>query len=124
MVKIKRKVEMNLPQLIEWGWNNGVENKEYVCNEFKAKSVIFNLSGWAEFSDEFSYNPHDTFTVEVEEEIDENTKIEKMLAIKDDEVTLHHGCRLGQFERKDGYSFFLIDDEGTFALIYRDGKLV
>ncbi|MDU9297371.1 hypothetical protein [Staphylococcus pseudintermedius] len=75
MPTIKRKVEMNLPELIEWGWSNDITNKEYICNEYKKKSVIFNLSGWAEFSDEFSYNPRDTFTVEVEEEITEGTKL-------------------------------------------------
>ncbi|MDW4288150.1 hypothetical protein QI101_10710 [Staphylococcus saprophyticus] len=83
-MKIKRKVQKNLPQLIEWGWKNGVENKEYVCNEHKAKSVIFNLMGWAEFSDEFSYNPHDTFTVEVEEEITEDTFFKHLIKVTED----------------------------------------
>ncbi len=61
--------------------DNGITNKEYICDGFEIKSVVFNLSGWAEFSDEFSYNPHDTFTVEVEEELTEDTEIPKMLVI-------------------------------------------
>lgn len=69
MVKIKQKKKLNLAQLIEWGFENDVTNKEYVCNEHEAKSVIFNLSGWTEFSDEFSYNPHDTFTVKVRKKL-------------------------------------------------------
>lgn len=78
-MKIKRKVQKNLPQLIEWAMDNDITNKEYVCNEHKSKSVIFNLSGWAEFSDEFSYNPHDTFTVEVEEEVTEDAVFNYLL---------------------------------------------
>ncbi|WP_263640771.1 hypothetical protein [Staphylococcus lugdunensis] len=29
MVKIKREVEMTLPQLIEWGWDNSVRDKSF-----------------------------------------------------------------------------------------------
>ena len=65
-------------------WENDITNKEYICNEFKKKSVIFNLSGWAEFSDEFSYNPDDTFIVEVEEEIDEYTVFHTLVKVIED----------------------------------------
>jgi len=80
MVTIKTKKEMNLPELIEWAWDNDITNKEYICNEYEKKSVIFNLSGWAEFSDEFSYNPHDTFTVDIEEPITEDTVFDKLIS--------------------------------------------
>lgn len=78
-MKIKRKVQKTLPQLIEWAWENGIENKEYPCVGFESKTVIFNGIGWAEFSDEFSYNLTDTFTVEVEEEITEDTVFNYLL---------------------------------------------
>lgn len=79
MVKIKRKVEMTLTELIEWGFKNEIKNTEFVSNFFEKKSVIFNLSGWAEFSDEYAYLPEDTFTVEVEEELTEDTKLDLSL---------------------------------------------
>ena len=42
MPTIKRKVEMNLPQLIEWGIKNEITSKEYTCNNKDGyKSVIF-----------------------------------------------------------------------------------
>ena len=72
---------MTLPELIEWGFKNGIKNKEFVSNFFGKKSVIFNLSGWAEFSDEYAYLPEDTFTVEIEKEITEETKLSKYLEI-------------------------------------------
>ena len=39
------------------------------------------MSGWAEFSDEYAYLPEDTFTVEIEEEVTEDTKLPKCLEI-------------------------------------------
>lgn len=124
MVKIKRKVEMTLPELIEWGFKNGIKNKEFVSNFFKKKSVIFNLSGWAEFSDEYAYLPEDTFTVEVEEEITEETKIPEMLEIfQDNDGTQWFGNSIEQV--KDDFSReFWLKDGNTMTLIWKDGELV
>lgn len=80
-MKIKQEKQLNLPQLIEWAWENGIENKEYHCVGFESKTVIFNGLGWAEFSDEYSYKLTDTFTVTTEEEITENTVIPKALNV-------------------------------------------
>ena len=136
-MKIKTKKQLNLPQLIEWGFENDVTNKEYVCNEHKAKSVIFNLSGWAEFSDEFSYNPHDTFTVEVEEEITEDMKLDFLLDHFINPYGQHyvgdiqHNRSINDvLEENDEMeiatnSIHLFDKETKeFKLIWRDGKLV
>lgn len=136
-MKIKTKKQLNLPQLIEWGFENDVTNKEYVCNEHKAKSVIFNLSGWAEFSDEFSYNPHDTFTVEVEEEITEDTKFDLLL---DHFTTTYGHDSVGDLHRHKSINDILEENDdlgiatnsihtfdretNTFNLIWRNGKLV
>ena len=126
MVKIKQKKQLNLPQLIEWGRKNGVENKEYVCNEHKAKSVIFNLMGWAEFSDEFSYNLHDTFTVEVEEEITEDTVIDELVELYEDylesnEILKHENRSISEVKDEDGYAsqaFYIINYDLTMTLIW------
>ncbi|MDU7762746.1 MAG: hypothetical protein E7J89_25610 [Enterobacter asburiae] len=123
MTKIKRKVKMTLPELIEWGFKNGIKNKEFVSNFFKKKSVIFNLSGWAEFSDEYAYLPEDTFTVEVEEEITEETKIPEMLEIfQDNDGTQWFGNSIEQV--KDDFSReFWLKDGNTMTLIWKDGEL-
>lgn len=131
-MKIKRKVQKTLPQLIEWGFENDVTNKEYVCNEHKAKSVIFNLSGWAEFSDEFSYNPHDTFTVEEEVEITEDTELDLVLRfIAEDKAYYTNPQTMSintclEAERDDVTKthFYIENDERELVLIWRDGKLV
>ncbi len=123
-MKIKQKKQLNLPQLIEWGFENDVTNKEYVCNEHKAKSVIFNLSGWTEFSDEFSYNPHDTFTVEVEEEITEDTEFKSIIEVTTDDlfaVWEHASISTWKSEHSKEFHAYI---NGEFKLIWRDGKMV
>src|SRR5699024_7506114 len=124
MVKIKQKKTMNLPQLIEWAWNNDITNKEYICNEFKKKSVIFNLSGWAEFSDEFSYNPHDTFTIEVEEEITECTVIPKLVVNHSDTgFTLYKNEYINnEFPLDSVQAFYILNDDLTLTLIWTHDK--
>jgi len=125
MPTIKTKKEMNLPQLIEWGFENDITNKEYVCDNFQSKSVIFNLSGWAEFSDEYSYNPHDTFTVEIEEPITEDTVISEMLTIYDEGIThLTNNKSLNDLIKNNLKSAYIMNDDLRLILIWRDGKLV
>ena len=136
MVKIKQKVEMTLPELIEWGFKNGIKNKEFVSNFFEKKSVIFNLSGWAEFSDEYAYLPEDTFTVEVEEEVTEDTKLSSVLEMYKDinypneNLSVIHkstsinnilGYNPSYFNTK---CLYLINEDMTLTLIWKDGELV
>ncbi len=132
MVKIKTKKQLNLPQLIEWAWENNITNQELFCDGFKEKSVIFNLSGWAEFSDEFSYNPHDTFTVEVEEEIDEDTKLDLIerfiggmgsVCYTSNKTSINESLRTAPSDIAITH-FYIENDDRELILIWRDGKLV
>lgn len=138
MVKIKRKVEMTLPELIEWGFKNEIKNIEFVSNFFEKKSVIFNLSGWAEFSDEYAYLPEDTFTVEVEEEITEETELSKFLEIfayknlgyGDENSLIEENKSIKEIlEENEERSLItkvihLVNNDGTHTLIWKDGELV
>ncbi|MCM5673488.1 hypothetical protein [Staphylococcus hominis] len=136
MVKIKRKVEMTLPELIEWGFKNEIKNIEFVSNFFEKKSVIFNLSGWAEFSDEYAYLPEDTFTVEIEEEVTEDTKLPKCLEISFDRksgrdiAVVYENCSVKQLTDRnpehllDIRTIHLVNDDGTVKLIWKNGELV
>ena len=137
MVKVKRKVAMTLLELIDWGFKNEIKNIEFVSNFFEKKSVIFNLSGWAEFSDEYAYLPEDTFTVEVEKEITQETKLPKCLEIyfddkvaKADEINVYMEKSISeilqeskryQFETK---AIYLFGDNGNLTPIWKDGELV
>ena len=130
MAKIKRKVEMTLPELIEWGFKNNIRNREFVCNQASYKSVIFNLNGWSEFSGEYSYLPQDIFTVEIEEEITEDTIFPSLLKIfeKEDNKTsacVYHDTSISSSESKNRtLTYYLINNDGTLTLIWKDGELV
>lgn len=136
MVKIKRKVEMTLPELIEWGFKNEIKNTEFVSNFFEKKSVIFNLSGWAEFSDEYAYLPEDTFTVEVEEELTEDTKLSSVLEMYKDinyteEIfsTIQKDVCINNIINSNPDFFitkylYLISEDKPPTLIWKDGELV
>ena len=138
MVKIKTIKKLNLPQLIEYVWENGITNKEYICNEYEEKSVIFNLSGWAEFSDEFSYIPHDLFTVEVEEDVMEDTVIPKLMTtfkktyLKDDfgyqrvRIDENYPIKLmlnkAEAHEEPIETLHMVNDDGTHTLIWTKEK--
>ena len=134
-MKIKQEKQLNLPQLIEYAWDNNVENKEYPCDGFEDKTVIFNGMGWAEFSDEYSYNLTDTFTVEVEEDITEDTVFNYLLLTykKDnDKIETHwyeNKCKKSVLSQSDSLmyvseqlSITYFDDKGIPHLIWTHEK--
>lgn len=121
MVKIKKKVEMTLPELIEWAWKNGVKEKAFYSNIDRG-SVYFDMVQTV--SIEYSIVVYETFTVEVEEEVTEETKIPEMLEI------FVNGGGVKRVEKsinelKDDFSKeFWLKDGDTMTLIWNDGELV
>jgi len=121
MVKIKKKVEMTLPELIEWAWKNGVKEKVFYSNIDRG-SVYFDMVQTV--SIEYSIVVDETFTVEVEEEVTEETKIPEMLEI------FVNGGGVKRVEKsinelKDDFSKeFWLKDGDTMTLIWKDGELV
>lgn len=131
MVKIKTEKRPTLPQLIEWAWDNDIKNKEYQCDGFEDKTVIFNRMGWAEFSDKYSYDKTDFFIVEIEEEITEDTKLPKSLTIFEHNGNsyseVHNNKNINDILKMDkkvkGSStntIHMVNDDGTHTLIWRD----
>lgn len=121
MVKIKKKVEMTLPELIEWAWKNGVKEKAFYSNIDRG-SVYFDMVQTV--SIEYSIVVDETFTVEVEEEVTEETKIPEML-----EIFVNGGgvkwVEKSINELKDDFSKeFWLKDGDTMTLIWKDGELV
>ena len=80
-MKIKTKKQLNLPQLIEWAWDNDVKGETFYARETGMENVHFNTSGRAEFSDVHQFSSDDYFTVEVEEEVTEDTKLGKAIEV-------------------------------------------
>lgn len=120
-MKIKTKKQLNLPQLIEWAWDNKIKNRAFYSNT-DGGSIYFDKDGDVYVEHEIAKT--ETFTVEVEEEITEDTVIPKMLL---------RGRYTGYYEVEDcklrGFNenllqAYILNDDLTMTLIWRDGKLV
>ena len=121
---IKRKVEMNLPQLIEWGFKNDIREKSFIvyeCVEDQRHEVHFNASGIPKFS--AFIKKSNTFTVEVEEEITEDTVLPKL-------VTRNTSGRYNGWTIECVKSFhlelieaiYILNDDLTMTLIWTKDK--
>ena len=124
-MKIKTKKEMNLPQLIEWGFENDVTNTWYRASNVEEyiSEVFFDATGLPQFSN--TVNKNDTFTVEIEEELTEDTVIPEMLVIFSDGVTdLTNNKRLNDLSGTNLKSAYIMNDDLRLILIWRDGRLV
>lgn len=76
-MKIKRKVQMNLPQLIEWGF----EQKELPPLFYGSREgslVQFTPGGWVNIT---GIETTDTFTIEVEEEVNGETILDRLYEV-------------------------------------------
>ena len=120
-MKIKTKKLFTLPQLIEWLLKSGY--RSYTANSNMGNAVTLSRYGAIQFSHGMFF-PEETFTVEVEEEITEDTVIPKMLL---------RGRCTGYYEVEDcklrGFNenllqAYILNDDLTMTLIWRDGKLV
>ena len=82
MVKIKQKKQLNLPQLIEWVWDNNVKNERYRCSDSNPYEYVWiNENSDVELDEDMRISKNDNFTVEVEEEITLDTVFEEILLI-------------------------------------------
>lgn len=121
MVKIKRKVKMTLPELIEWAWKNGVKEKVFYSN-VDGGSVYFDMLQTV--SVEHSIDRDETFTVEVEEEIKGETILPEVVEFYVDGDGTQYSQRSIN-ELKDSLSKeFWLKDGNTMTLIWKDGELV
>ena len=136
MVKIKKNVDMTLPELIEWGFKNNVKDRGFSCNQATYRPVVFDSIGWIDFIDDYCYPPGDTYTVEIEEEITEDTKLSSVLEMYKD---IHYPEEIFSTIQKDvcinniinsNPDFFitkylyLINEDKPPKLIWKDGELV
>ena len=120
---IKRKVEMNLPELIEWGFKNDIKEKSFIayeCVEDQRHEVHFNALGIPKFS--AFIKKSNTFTVEVDEPITENTVFELMIEITDScPNCLWEEASVEDWKDEDSKEFHAYID-GKFKLIWTKEK--
>ena len=126
MVTIKTKKEMNLPQFIAWAVDNHITGSFYANNRVNAKRIRFEFGRIVSSHGEL--RSHDTFTVEITEEITLTTPLPVMLHVWKTETL---GTEIKEVENKSIASQYTIcstefwlkqGDEMT--LIWKNGKLV
>ena len=129
MPTIKRKVEMNLPQLVEWGFKNDIKEKSFIsyeCVEDQRHEVHFNALGIPKFS--AFIKKSNTFTVEVEEWIDEDTEIIALVELSSrgllGKTTLYRYHSINDVIDNQSVAFYILNDDQTMDLIWKNGKLV
>lgn len=136
-MKIKTKKQLNLPQLIEWAWDNEIKERLFLSDSY---CVGFDRHGYIYFNSQLTIPPNQTFTVEVEEEITKDTLIPKLMTtfkknyLKGDfgyqrvRIDENYPIKLmlnrAEEHKEPIETLHVVNDDGTHTLIWRDGKLV
>ena len=124
-MKIKTKKEMNLPQLIEWLLESGKSECIVISN--MNNIVQLEPYGVIRFSQEKFY-PEETFTVKVEEQVDENTEITALVELSSrgllGKTTLYRYHSINDVIDNQSVAFYILNDDQTMDLIWKNGKLV
>lgn len=129
MVKIKTIKKMNLPELIQWGWDNEAIGR---FEGDKGSLVLFDANSWV-ISNKFVCS-EEFFEVEIEEEITEDTKIANLVQVyKEDNNTFVSAWTSDTIEeinaltKRNGCSsiaFYMLNDDLSMTLIWRNGEIV
>ena len=140
-MKTKTKKQLNLPQLIEWAWENPkqVERRTFKSDKRdsfgKNAEIYFTNCGHGFYTHRVT--DKDTFTVEVEEEITEDTVFPKLVERwkhdgEGDEAFRYAGhddksinrVLFANPESVETTHFYIENDNQELVLIWRDGKLI
>ena len=126
MPTIKRKVEMNLPQFIAWAVDNHITGSFYANNRVNAKRIRFEFGRIVSSHGEL--RSHDTFTVEVEEQVDENTELTALVELSSrgllGNTRLYRYHSINDVIDNQSVAFYILNDDQTMDLIWKNGRLV
>ena len=121
MPTIKRKVEMNLPEFIAWAVDNHITGSFYANNRVNAKRIRFEFGGIVSSHGEL--RSHDTFTVEVEEEITEDTVLDNLIEIRKEGllggVRLYKNSSINKVENDKSVAYYIMNDDLEMTLIWK-----
>ena len=125
-MKIVTKKQLNLPQLIEWVWENEIKNTSFRrLNRRVFEYIWINENSDIEFNEDMLFKKDDIFEVETEEEITEDTVIPEMLTIYDGGIShLTNNKSLNDLIKTNLKSAYIMNDDLRLILIWRDGELI
>ncbi|QQV88010.1 hypothetical protein [Staphylococcus phage PMBT9] len=130
MVKIKTIKKMNLPELIQWCWDNDITFKTFFGGQ---KSAIY-FDRLGQVSIHGSVPIYKTFEVEIEEEITEETVIPDLIelfehtggidAIAHSNASIHKIIRGADEDAMSAVSLYMLNNDMTMTLIWHNGEMV
>ncbi|HBH8925072.1 TPA: hypothetical protein QE967_001801 [Staphylococcus aureus] len=133
-MKIKVKKEMKLDELIKWARSNpGISNgKNFYETDESVKAVYFQKDTNKFFTIGGFTSIDATFEVEVEEEITEETKFDRLFEVfevsegeynptSNRNTSINESLNDNIFPIK---AFYILNDDMTMTLIWKDGALV
>ena len=140
MVSVKTKKQLTLPQLIEWAWDNDVRNLSFRGHDEKGRTASVSIDENGEFTSDWRISKDQIFTIEVEEEITEDTKIPKLMTTFK-KTTLEGGIGYQRVRIDENYpiklmlnrteshgepveALHIVNDDSTHTLLWYDGKMV
>lgn len=119
-MKIKTKKQLTLSQLIEWAWDNDDATGVRFQSDSFVTTVYFGKNGDVSVED---CSKKETFTVEVEEEITEDTEFKSMVEVTTDGLLDVWGnANISAWKDVHSKEFHAYID-GEFKCIWRNGKL-
>ncbi|EZW28506.1 putative phage PVL protein [Staphylococcus aureus] len=135
MMKIKVKKTMTLSELIEWAWENPElsNNKKFFArSNYLSGSVKF-FPGLSRTITTNNIMFDDEFEVEVEEEITEETKFDRLFEVfevseGEYNPTSNRNTSINESLNDDRCfpikAFYILNDDLTMTLIWKDGELI
>lgn len=134
-MKIRVKKEMKIDELIKWARENpelSFGRKYYTTDKNDENFIYFGVfKNCFKISDFILVNA--TFSVKVEEEVTEETKFDRLLEVYEIQEgvyksALHKGISLNERFEDDNIfptkAFYILNDDLTMTLIWKDGELV
>ncbi|OLF32235.1 hypothetical protein [Staphylococcus sp. 47.1] len=118
-MKIKTKKTMNLPQLIEWVWDNDVRGQLFPTDQNQEAGIYIatNRDFMMSNADYIKYS--NTFTVEVEEEITEDTKISILAHYSIYGFKRTKNCTsINDVKDDNSIAFYIMNHDRTMTLIW------
>lgn len=134
-MKIKIKKEMNLPELIQWAWENpelATGKSFYTKNKDDKYFVYCSLDDGRKCLTSDFITPEDTFEVDIEEKVTKDTVFNRLFEVYEfpegeyDSASYRNASineRLNDI-RFPIKAYYILNDDLTMTLIWKDGELV
>ena len=140
MVKIKVEKKMNLPELIQYIWDNNIIDKRFISNSEYPLFVLVNSNSDITIVNDEAVKESEMFILEVEEELTENTVLPSVVVVRTQYFPNNgHSVNVAKINSKsikqvienqpnnskfEYHSIYLMESERIGQLIWKDGELV